>query len=142
MGKNDTSSGLAALALARHRSHWNWTLHLAGLVVLALSLLLHGPLTASAGLILLGAGFFSWPEPPHTDGRWQRFVRAGIEWEKDWIAAPWNRRKWIPFLAALLIGGYILWALWVRELASLALLIGFAVLLRVRKENKENGIDP
>jgi len=137
-----TPSEIAALALARHRGPWNWTLHLAGLAVLCLSLLLHGPLTASAGLILLAAGFFRWPEPVRPQTRWLRFVHAAVEWEKDWVAAPWNRHKWLWFLLALLVSGYAVWALWTRELASLSLLAGFAVLWRVMRENKENGVDP
>nr|WP_319583089.1 hypothetical protein [uncultured Pseudodesulfovibrio sp.] len=100
----------------------------------------HGYLMLAASLILLGVGFFELKldEPP--DNRWFRFVRRAIDWEKNWGAAPWNRVKWTRLLFALLVAGFTVWALWVRELAGLMLVAGFAVLAWVVRQNRENGI--
>lgn len=137
-----TPSELFDLALSRHRQPWGWTVHLAGLAGLGLAMLLHSGLTLAAAIILLGSGFFHWPDPPNQDTRWFRFVHQAVEWEKDWVAYPWTWRKWMWFLFSLGCTLYICWALWVREAASLALLAGFVVLARVIHENRENGIDP
>ncbi|MEF2232381.1 MAG: hypothetical protein V3571_15720 [Pseudodesulfovibrio sp.] len=137
-----TPARLLDLALARHRSPWNWTVHCAAAVVLVLALPLHSALALSAGLVLFGAGFFRWPEPLRQGTRWLQFAHRAVEWEKDWIAAPWNRYKWSRFLGFLLVAGVAAWALWTREPATLALLGGFAYLARVVRENRDGGIDP
>jgi len=137
-----TPSELFDLALARHRSPWNWTVHFAALWVLVLVLPTHSALVLSAGLILLAGGFFRWPAPERTGTRWLRFVHKAVEWEKDWIAAPWNRYKWVRFLLFLLLAGVTGWALWNRDLAVLALLAGMGFLFRIMRENKDLGIDP
>ena len=137
-----TPSELLALAIKRHRSPWGWTVHFAGLAVLILALPTHSGLVLSAAIILLGAGFFRWPEPTRTDTRWHRFVHRGVEWEKNWIAAPWNRYKWLRLLFFLLIAGVTTWALWTRDIAILALLAAFAYLIRIVRENRDLGIDP
>ena len=46
------------------------------------------------------------------------------------------------FLLTLACALFTVWALWVRDPASLGLIAGFAVLARVARENRENGIDP
>jgi hypothetical protein len=137
-----TPSSLFALAVIRHRQPWNWSLHCAALVLFCLTLLAHSYLMLAASLILLGVGFFELKldEPP--DNRWFKFARRGVEWEKDWSAAPWNRVKRARLVFALLAAGFAVWALWVRELAGLMLVAGFAVLAWVVRQNRENGIDP
>lgn len=137
-----TPSELFDLALSRHRQPWNWTLHLAGLCGLGLTLLLHSPLLLAASLIMFGAGFFQWPEPPGLDSRWFRFTRQAVEWEKNWIAYPWSVHKWAWFLLTLFTVFVTVWALWTRELATLGILAGFAYLAKVVRENKANDIDP
>jgi len=137
-----TPSSLFALALSRHRLPWNWSLHFGALVLFGLALLAHSYLLLAAACILLGAGFFELAlgEPP--DNRWFRFARRGVEWEKNWAAAPWNRVKWARLVFAVLLAGAVVWALWARELAALTLLAGFAVLAWVVRQNREKGIDP
>lgn len=137
-----TPSALFALALARHREPWNWTLQSAGLACLFPTLFLHSYLFLAAALILFGAGFFrlGLDQPP--DNRWFRFAARALEWEKNWMAAPWNRHKIGRFCFALLASACLIWALWTRELAVLTLAAGFAVLARVVAENKKNGIAP
>ena len=137
-----TPSSLFALALARHRLPWNWSLHLAAQVLFGLTLLAHSYLLLAATLILFGTGLLELdlPEPP--DHWWFRFVHRGVEWEKNWAAAPWNRVKWTRLLLTVLLCGVAVWALWVRELATLMLLAGFAALVRVMLQNRESGIDP
>lgn len=137
-----TPSELFDLALARHRQPWNWSLHFAALVLFCLMLLGHSYLLLASSLILLGTGFFSLnlDEPPKN--RWFNFVAAGVIWEKNWVAAPWNWVKWSRLLFVSCISGVSIWALWTCELATLGLLVGFAVLARVVKENMANGIKP
>lgn len=137
-----TPSELVGLALARHREPWNWTLHFAALWLLCPALLFHSALFLAAALILSGAGFFRLGLGAPPDNRWFRFVRRCLEWEKNWIAAPWNRHKTGRFVFALAAAVAVVWALWTREPAALALIIGFAVLARVVAENRKNGIDP
>ncbi|WFS62220.1 hypothetical protein LF599_16395 [Pseudodesulfovibrio thermohalotolerans] len=137
-----TPSSLFALAVSRHRQPWNWCLHVAALVLFCLALLAHGYLLLAVSLILLGAGFFELKLPDLPDNRWFRLARRGVEWEKNWSAAPWNRVKWTRLLFFFALAGLTVWALWVRELATLMLLIGFAVLVRVMRENRKSGIDP
>ncbi|WP_319541697.1 hypothetical protein [uncultured Pseudodesulfovibrio sp.] len=139
---NVTPADLAKLALERHRLPWNWSLQFAALILFCLTLLFHSPLFLTATIILCATGFLSlnMDEPP--DNRWFRFVKAGIEWEKDWIAAPWNWAKWTKFIFIFIITIVFLWALWTREAATLGLILGFAVLIRVVVENMKNGIEP
>ena len=137
-----TPSELFDLALRRHRQPWGFTVHLAGLAGLGLTLLLHSALMLAASIVLLGVGFFRWPDPPHADNRWFKFVHRAVEWEKDWIAYPWTWRKWMWFLLFLGCALFTIWALWVQDPASLGLIAGFAYLAKVVRENREGGIDP
>lgn len=137
-----TPAQLFELALKRHQMVWNWTLHFAVLFGFALTLLLHSYLMLAATLIVFGAGFFelNMPQPP--DNRWFRMVAEAIEWEKDWLAYPWNFDKWWRFLFVLLVACISIWALWMQEPLALGLLIGFAYLIKVVRENRDGGIDP
>jgi hypothetical protein len=137
-----TPSSLFALAVSRHRQPWNWSLHFAALVLFGLTLFSHSYLMLAASLILLGVGFFELRLDGPPENRWFRFVSRGVEWEKNWSAAPWNRVKWSRLVFTVLVAGVAVWALWVRELAALMLLAGFAVLAWVVRQNRENGIDP
>lgn len=137
-----TPSSLFGLAVSRHRQPWNWSLHCAGLSLFALALFTHGYLVLAASLILLGTGFFELDLGAPPENLWFRFVHRGVEWERNWSAAPWNRGKWWRLLMAVVLAGVTAWALWVRELATLMLLVGFAVLIRVRQRNRDAGIDP
>lgn len=76
------------------------------------------------------------------DNRWLAFVKRGITWEKNWIAAPWNWPKWWRFTFFLFIAAVFVWALWVLELAALMLLGTLAYLWTVMLENKAAGIEP
>lgn len=137
-----TPSSLFELAVLRHRQPWNWSLHFAALVLFGCALFGHSYLALAAGVVLFGAGFFELRlgEPP--EGWWFERVRRFVEWEKNWSAAPWNRVKWRRLLLAALLGGVLVWALWVRELATLMLMVCFAALLWAQRENRKGGIDP
>jgi hypothetical protein len=137
-----TPSELFALALSRHRQPWNFTVHLAAVALFGLALPLHSFLIFSAGLILLGFGFFELVLPDMPPGRWRRLVHAVVEWEKNWSVLPWTFRKWARLCIALLLGCLLVWALWTRDLAVLALFFAFACLARVVAENRAGGIDP
>ncbi|WP_285906659.1 hypothetical protein [Pseudodesulfovibrio pelocollis] len=137
-----TPSELFALALSRHRQPWNFTVQLAALACFALALLLHSFLLFAAGLILLGFGFFELDLPEMPQGRWRRLVHAAVEWEKNWSVLPWTFRKVARLCFVLLLTGLLIWALWTRDLAVLALFVAFAYLARVVAENRAGGIDP
>lgn len=137
-----TPSEILALAFERHRLPWNWTLHFAGLAGLALTLLLHSYLMFAATLIVMGAGFFELNLPPMKNGPWHRFVVAGVDWERNWLAAPWNWRKTWRFAVFLLVAAIIIVSLWAQEPVAVALIIAFAYLAKVVRENIEGGIDP
>lgn len=132
-----TPSELFALAVVRHRQPWNLTLHLAGVGAFALALLLHSYLLLAMALILGGAGFVAYDvgEPP--DNGWFRFTAGLVRWERDWASLPWTWRKISRVGLALLLAGVTVWALWVRELATIGLLIGAAALAWVVRDNRE-----
>lgn len=137
-----TPSELFNLALSRHRQPWNWTLQFAALGLLCLTLLFHSFLFLAAAVIFFGTGFFQLGLDDPPENGWFRFVAAGVEWEKNWVAAPWNWHKIWRFGFVLLVSAALIWALWVREPAALAIFVGFAVLARVVFENKDGGIVP
>lgn len=137
-----TPSHLFDLAVRRHREPWNWTLHFAALVGFALTLLLHSYLMLAASLILFGAGLFDLGMPDLPDNRWGRFVHDAVEWEKNWAVMPWTFRKTWRFAFVVVVALICTWALWVREPSALGLLIGFAYLVKIYRENRESGIDP
>ncbi|MCJ2165860.1 MULTISPECIES: hypothetical protein [unclassified Pseudodesulfovibrio] len=136
-----TPSELFDLALVRHRQPWNWSLHCASMVLFCLTLLAHSYLLLASSMILFGTGFFSLNLGDPPQNRWFGFVAACVEWEKNWVAAPWNWVKWSRLLFVVCLAGAIAWVLWTRELAGIGLLVGFAALVRVVKENKDNGVD-
>ncbi|NDV19628.1 hypothetical protein GO013_09375 [Pseudodesulfovibrio sp. JC047] len=137
-----TPSDLFQLATQRHRQPWNWSLHFTALISCCLAVLFHSPFFLTATIILGAVGFLELRMKTTPNTRWFRFVHAGIEWEKDWFATPWNTGKWTRFLLVFCIAIFFLWALWSRELAALALIIGFGALIRVMVENYKNGIKP
>ncbi len=137
-----TPADLYSLALERHRQPWNWSLQFAALWLSGLTLLFHSYLLLATALIFSGTGFFrlSLPDPP--ENRWFAYVDRCVEWEKNWLAAPWNFYKWGRFLFVLALGSALIWSLWTRELAALGLVMGFVCLMRVRGANRTDGIDP
>jgi len=136
-----TPAELFALALERHRQPWNWSFQFAAVWVFGLTLLFHSYLLLAVTLIFFGAGFFHLDLPPVPGNRWISFVKKGVEWEKNWIAAPWNLIKWKRFLFVVVVSGVLVWALWTREYAALGLILGFACLVKVMVDNKAAGID-
>lgn len=139
---NITPQELFRLAIERHREPWNWTLQFAAAVVFCLALLFHSSLLVTAALILFGVGFMKlhMDEPP--DNRWFRFVARSVEWEKNWESTPWTWIKITKCMFVLAATGLLLWALWVREPATLGLFFGFVVLYKVMLENIDSGIEP
>lgn len=137
-----TPAQLLNLALERHHQPWNWSLHFVALWLFGLTLLFHSYLLLAATFIILGTGLFQLNLSQNPGNRWFSFVDDGVEWEKNWIAAPWGFYKWRRFLFILVVTGILIWALWTREYATLLLIVGFAYLVTVMVENKSSGIDP
>jgi hypothetical protein len=137
-----TPSDILDLALARHRRPWNFTAHFVALAFFALALLLHSFLLFAASLIFFGAGFFELSLSAMPEGRWLRFVRGMIEWERNWSVLPWTAGKWARTGFVALLVCVLVWALWTVDLVVLALFCGFGYLARVVAENRAGGIDP
>ena len=137
-----TPSALFDLAVARHREPWNWTLHASAAGLFCLALLAHSFLLLAASMILGGVGFLRLDLETPPDNLWFRIVASAVTWERNWAAAPWNRGKWSRFLLTCSLTGVAVWALVIRELAVLGLLVCVAALIRVAWENRQNGIKP
>lgn len=137
-----TPAEVFALALARHRLLWNWTAHFAALCLFAFTLLFHSYVLLAVTLALFGAGFYELGLPEMKDGRWRQFVLRMIEWEKNWIAAPWIWGKWWRFLFICSVVLVVVWALWTGNPPVIMVLISFAYLSHVVRENKKRGVDP
>lgn len=129
-------------AFERHYQPWNWSIQFTALWLFGLTLLFHSYLLLAATLVLFGTGFFQLHMPQDPENRWFSFVKKGVEWEKNWVAAPWTFYKWRRFLFVLIMAYFLVWALWTLEYATLGLFIGFGYLIKVMVENKEAGIDP
>ncbi len=136
-----TPSALFSLALERHRSPWNWTLHCVAFVSFALTLLFHSALLFAASLILFGVGFLDLNMPKPPENRWFSYVHRAVEWEKNWVAYPWTFWKTWRFCFTLLVAAIVIWAFWAREPIALGLLVGFGYLIKVVRENRSSGID-
>lgn len=137
-----TPSELLRLAMKRHRMEWNWSVHFAAMVNFGLALLLHSWLLTATTLILLAAGCFDFGLGPLPEGRWQRLVHRGLEWERNWSVAEWDFGKSARFAIFLVALVTSVWALWTRDLAMLGLLFGFGFLYWVMLDNLSGGIDP
>lgn len=137
-----TPSEVFYLALARHQLVWNWTVHFAALCLFALTLLFHSYLLLAVSLACLGAGFFDMGLPEMKDGRWRRFVLGMIEWEKNWIAAPWIWLKWLRLICVTMVALLSIWALWTQNPPVLAVLGASGYLVHVVRDNKRRGVDP
>ena len=134
-------SELFDLALVRHRQPWNWSLHCAALVLFCLTLLAHSYLLLAASLILLGTGFLALDLDRPPGNRWFGLVDSMVEWEKNWAAAPWGWYKRARLLFTVCLTVAVIWALWTCELAALGLLMGFAALAWVVRDNRKNNAD-
>lgn len=137
-----TPSDIFDLAIKRHREPWNWTLHFVGLCGFGMTMLTHSFLFFAASLIVFGAGFFELGLPPVKEGRWLRFARACIEWEKNWVATPWNWHKTWRFVVVMGVAAVAVWALWTRDMGLLLLFLGFGYLIRVMMDNRDGGVKP
>ncbi|BCS88597.1 hypothetical protein [Pseudodesulfovibrio sediminis] len=135
-------SELFDLALKRHRQPWNWTLQFAGIMLLGLTLAAHSYLLLAASMILFGAGFYELHMPEPSENLWFRFVSGGIQWEKNWVATPWTFGKIFKCCVTLALLAVTVWALVVREIGTIGLLIGFLALARVVVENRDSGVEP
>lgn len=137
-----TPSDIRKLAIRRHQSTWNWTLHFAAVIGFCLTLLFNSYILLACSVILFGAGFFHLNLPVLKQTFWTRFVARAVEWEKNWIAAPWNFYKIWRFTVVLLLAAVIIWALWTSDAVVLALFAGFGFLIYVVRDNIAGGIKP
>lgn len=137
-----TPSDIRKLAIERHQSTWNWTMHFAAVIGFGLTLLFHSYILLACSTVLFGAGFFKPGLPVLRETRWTRFVARAVEWEKNWIAAPWNSYKIWRFTVVLLLATIAIWALWTGDAVVLALFVGFGFLVHVVRDNMAGGIKP
>ncbi|KAB1441703.1 hypothetical protein [Pseudodesulfovibrio senegalensis] len=137
-----TPRELMDLALARHRQPWNMTLQLGGCALLALALLLHGALVASMGLVLVGVGFMNLRLAPMRPGRWHTFLDRVLAAEVGWLNAPMGWRKLLRTAVLLGIVSVTFWALWMRDIAVLGMLVCMWAVYLAYRYNRTTGIDP
>jgi hypothetical protein len=114
-----------------------------GIFLVAMAVWLHSPAEglAGVGLILLGMLNFRLPPFP-SRGRFPKLVRRLIQAEVVWVNKPLTRRKAWEAVQLALGGLFMLGVLWWGSLPGLGLTLGGFVLLRVRRANREAGIDP
>lgn len=129
----------------RRREPWNWCVQTLSAALLPLGLVSHSPALLTLGLLGLVAGFLPLPLPPmaHTElRRVLPFVERSIGQENAWLARPLDARKKRQIalwgLGALLAA----WLLWEQDLGPIGIALALFYLLRVRRQNLSDGIEP
>lgn len=129
----------------RRREPWNWCVQTFAAALLPFGLLGHSaPLL---GLSLLGmlAGLLPLPLPPmaHTElRRILPFVERLIGRENEWLARPLDAKKKRQIALWAFAALATAWLLWEQDLGPIGLAIAVFYLLRVRRQNIADGIDP
>lgn len=129
----------------RRREPWNWLVQTLGACCLPPALLFHSPSLFVLGMLGVVAGCLPLALPPmqHTGlkallPRLERLI--GLECA--WLARPMDakkKRQIVLAAAGVLVGG---WLLWSQELGPIGLALMALYLLRVRRQNMEQGIEP
>lgn len=129
----------------RRREPWNWCVQTLCGAVLPLGLLTHS--AALLGLAALGlvAGCLPLPLPPmaHTElRRILPFVERCIGAESAWLSRPLDAAKKRQLILWPLGALVSCWLLWRQDLGPIGIAIALLYLLRVRRQNLADGIDP
>lgn len=129
----------------RRRQPWNWSLQTAGLALLPVGLVLHSLALLTLSALGIVAGCLELPLPPMEQTELKRLL-PGVErligLECAWLAHPLDNRK-MRQIAFLVLGAPLSgWLLWERDFAPLGIVVMAAYLLRVRRKNMEDGIQP
>lgn len=129
----------------RRREPWNWCVQTLSAALLPFGLLGHSPSLLALSLLGLLAGCLALPLPPmaHTElRRILPFVERLIGLESEWLARPMDakkKRQLVCWSLAVLISA---WLLWEQDLGPIGIALAVFVLLRVRRQNVADGIDP
>lgn len=149
-GNTRTPPGEAARNLLqrlrlRRREPWNWCVQTFAAALLPLGLLGHSPALLTLGVLGVLAGCLVLPLPPmaHTElRRLLPFVERSIGRESAWLARPLDAKKKRQ-IALWTVGGLITaWLLWEQDLGPIGIAIAVFYLLRVRRQNVADGIEP
>ncbi len=129
----------------RRREPWNWCVQTFSAALLPLGLLGHSAALLTLGVLGLAAGCLPLPLPPmaHTElRRLLPLVERCIGRENEWLARPLDAKKKRQ-IALWGLGGLVTaWLLWEQDLGPIGIAITVLVLLRVRRQNIADGIDP
>lgn len=138
-------ANLANRLRLRRRSPWNWCIQNFCAALFPLGLVGHSPALLVLSVLGIAAGCIELPLPPmeHTGlARLLPHLEGLIGAESAWLARPFDRARLLGLGAALCLGLFVCWLLWSQDLAPIALALGVAYLLHVRRQNIRDGIDP
>lgn len=132
---------LMDIALRRHRQPWNMTFQIIGMAFCIPALLFHSSICFSIALIFMGLGFMKLRLAPMPYGRWRNMLDHIVAAEVRWLNTPKTIGTWLRtvFILALLI--FIMWALWVQDIATISLIIAVWAVYLAYCYNKTTGID-
>lgn len=129
----------------RRREPWNWCVQTFSAALLPFGLLGHSAALLTLGALGVIAGALPLPLPPmaHTElRRLLPFVERAIGLESEWLARPLDGRKKRQ-IALWTVGVLVCaWLLWEQDLGPIGIAIAVLYLLRVRRQNLADGIDP
>lgn len=129
----------------RRREPWNWCVQTLSAALLPFGLLGHSAALLALGVLGMLAGCLTLPLPPmaHTElRRLLPVVERLIGRESEWLARPLDakkKRQLVVWSLAVLISA---WLLWEQDLGPIGIALAVFVLLRVRRQNVADGIDP
>lgn len=129
----------------RRREPWNWCVQTLSAALLPFGLLGHSAALLALGVLGMLAGCLTLPLPPmaHTElRRLLPVVERLIGRESEWLARPLDakkKRQLVTWSLAVLISA---WLLWEQDLGPIGIALAVFVLLRVRRQNVADGIDP
>lgn len=129
----------------RRREPWNWCVQTFSAALLPLGLVGHSPALLTLSALGLAAGCLPLPLPPMAHTELRRILPAVerlIGLENAWLARPLDARKKRQ-IASWTLGGLVTaWLLWEQDLGPIGIVLALIVLLRVRRQNMADGIEP
>lgn len=129
----------------RRREPWNWCVQSLSAALLPLGLLTHSAALLALSALGLMAGCLPLPLPPmaHTElKRLLPFVERCIGAENAWLSRPLDAAKKRQLILWPLGALVTAWLLWQQDLGPIGIALAAFYLLRVRRQNVSDGIEP
>jgi hypothetical protein len=129
----------------RRREPWNWLIQTCGAALLPLGLLTHSASLLVLSLLCMGAGCLALPLPPMQHTELKRLLprlERLIGLECAWLAKEMDAKKKRQIIFLALGAPITAWLLWSQDLGPIGLALVILYLLRVRRQNMEQGIEP